>query len=332
MKKIVSIVLLLSSLLLLFGCVEKKEKKEKKATRTILSLVIQDIPSNPSYKGYIAFKDKLEELSSGSIIVEMVQLTKFGTLKDKFDTVSSGQFDVVAIGYSDMADIVPELELVGAPYIARDYEHFLQIMDSDYGQKIRAKFDELNAVLCDSWYVGVRHVTSNKPINSIADFKGLKIRIPPSDNLDAFAKALGATPVVVSFQEIYQALDSGEANSQENPLSIIESKKVYELQKYIAMTAHVLTIVPILANKERYASFTAEQRAWFDEAVAFGGQVCLSIVQEHEQTLLEKFIKEDGMVVTYPNKDELQVAMKSYYDELESRLGEGSISSIIEIK
>lgn len=330
MNKLVPIVFLLTSLIFI-GC-STEQKERNKPSRMILSLVIQDIPENPSYKGYVAFKDKLEELSGGTILVEMVQLTKFGTLKDKFDTVSSGQFDVVAIGYSDMADIVPELELIGAPYIARDYDHFLKIIDSEYGQKIKDEFANLDAILCDSWYMGVRQVTSNNPLNSLADFRGLKMRIPPTDNLDAFARAIGATPIVVSFQEIYQALNSGEANSQENPFSIIESKKIYELQKYIAITDHVLTIVPILVNKGKYNSLTAEQKNWFDQAVAYGGNVCLELVREQEESLLEKFINENSMSVTYPDKAEFQAAMSGYYAELESRFGEGSIANLINIE
>ncbi len=325
-KKLLMFILLLCSFMFI-GCFGGN-----KTEKTVLSLVVQDIPSNPSYKGYLAFKQKLEEVSGGRMTLEIIQLTKFGTLNDKFETVSSGQFDVVAVGYSDMADIVPDLELIGAPYIARDYEHFLKIMNAEYGEIVRNDFDELGVILCDSWYVGIRHVTSNKPINSVADFEGLKMRVPPSENLVAFAEAMGAIPVEVSFQEIYQALRAREADAQENPLSIIESKKIFELHKYIAMTGHVLTIVPILVNKAKYASFTEKQKAWFDEAVAYGGQVCNDIVVQEEKTLLDKFTIGNGMLITYPDKDELRKAMQGYYNKLEEKFGADVISNILAIE
>ncbi len=297
-----------------------------------LSLVTQEAPRSPSHRGFIALANKLKELSDDTMNIEINQLTMTGSLEDIFTSVSAGQIDIAAMGYADKTSSIPELALVGKPYVVRDYEHFLKILDSSYGKKMENYFHYLGIVHSSLWYLGYRHTTSNTPINSIKDFEGLKYRIQPTGSLETFVQILKAKPIAVSYNGLYDALKSGMVEAQENPIPNIEATKVYEHQKYLAMTGHLVGTIALFINKERYDTFTDEQKAWYNEAMEHGRQVCYNIVVEQEDALLEKFENEYGMMVTYPNKNELRDAMKPIYEEAEQQLGIGSISELMAIQ
>ncbi len=330
-KKIMSVILLSS--LILVGCVKMKEEKVKPI---VLSFAIQDIPSNPSYKGYLAFIKKLNELSAGTMTVELINLTKHGSLTDMFNMAVRDEFDMVAISYTDMVDIVPELAIINAPYVARDYEHFLAIRETEYGKEMIRKIYHMGVVSSGVWYMGMRHITANIPINSPQDLKGLEFRTPPSSNLVTFANALGAIPNSIGFQELHDAMERGEVEAQENPVSIIETLKLYEVQKHIAITGHAVTTIPIYINRTIYERLTEQQKAWYHEALEYGRQLSTRMVYEQEETFLEKLEKERGMMITYPNKNEFKNAMQRHYDELEERFaaqfGAGIITELMSIK
>ncbi len=329
MKKTVIFVMLLSSIILM-SCGKAEKPKEDKPIK--LTFAIQDIPNNPSYKGYLAFIQKLKELSGNTMNVELIQLTKYGSLTEMFYMAARDQFDIVAIAYTDMADVIPELAIINAPYVAKDYDHYLRMNQSPYGEMIDGKIDALGVELSSLWYMGSRHITSNKPIHSSADLKGLRFRTPPSSNLIVFADTLEAIPNSIGFQQLHDALESGEVHAQENPLSIIESLKLYEVQKYIAITDHVMTIIPIFINKDIYDGWTSQQQNWYDEAMEHGRKFTQELVNNEEEQFLQKLINERGMLVTYPDKEEFRQAMQVYYDKLEAQFGEGSVSTLMAIE
>ncbi len=330
--------LLLLSATLFVGCKDNSASRNNvdfakgNTDKIVLSLVTQDALRGPSYQGYRELAQKLEELSGGTMTVDINQLTKFGTLTDIFHSVVGGQFDIATLGYSDKSNIIPELSIVSEPYLVRDYEHLVKILESDYGKKMAAKFSEFGLRHSATWYAGKRQTTSNKPLNSLKDFEGLKIRIPPTETLIAFTKYIGAESITINFGELYDALKEGIAEAQENPLPTIEAAKIYEVHKYIAITDHIIGTAALFINQKKYDSFTDEQKAWFDEAVAYGGQVCNEIVYKQEADLLEKFQLEYNMTITYPNKDELRAALKPHLDNLETKFEQISIDDIISIK
>lgn len=328
--------ILLLQILLLTSCGSnnnnnKVVEEEDNAVMT-LTFITQDAVSGPSYQGYSAFAKKLRELSSETMIIEFSQLIKLTTFEDIFNKISTGQFDIAAFNHSSAYEIIPETALLGQAYVVDSYEHLLKILDSDYGKKINEQYYERSIMPTSVWYTGVRNTTSNTPINSAADFKGLKMRVPPIRGIQGFAKSLGAEPISINFQDLYGSMVSNRIEAQENAIPTIEATKMYEVQKYIAITEHVLGSTVLFINKNTYESFTDEQKAWYNEAAEYGKAVCNTLVYEQEASLLDKFQNDYNMVITYPNKDELRAAMKEHYLELEREFGEGSVSSLISLK
>ncbi len=329
---IISVLLLL--VLLLVSCIQKNKTAEVQEDDGILELtfITQDSVAGPSYEGYMAFAEKLKELSNETMLVEFSQLIKLTTFENIFKKISTGQFDIAAFNHSSAYEIIPETALLGQAYIVNDYEHLLRILDSEYGKNLNDKYYKLGIIPTSVWYTGVRQTTSNIPLNSIADFEGLKFRVPPIRGIRGFARSLGAEPISINFQELYGSMISNIIEAQENALPTIEATKMYEVQKYIAITDHVLGSTVLFVNKDTYENFNDEQKAWYNEAAEYGKQICNTLVYEQEANLLAKFENEYGMTITYPNKSELKAAMTDQYQQLEKEFGNGVVTYLINVK
>ncbi len=336
MKQLAGFIFLLLSITFI-SCDSNDHRENANFTQTddgkiVLSFVTQEAPRSPSHQGFLAFAKKLKELSNDTMNVDINQLTLTGSLDDIFRSVCSGDIDIAAMGYADRSNIIPELAIVGKAYVVRDYEHFLKILDSEYGRRMDSYFGYLGLIHSNLWYLGFRHTTSNTPINTPENFEGLNFRIQPTGSLRNFATTLLANPIEVRYNELYDALKLGKVNAQENPIPNIEATKVYEFQKYIAMTGHLVGTISLFINKEKYESFTDEQKAWYNEAIEYGGQICYDVVVEQEARLLDIFQYEYGMTVTYPDKDKIIKAIEHRYKDLEKELGEGAISTLMNLK
>ncbi len=338
MKKLMLLYIVLISMTLCISCGsggnDDSEEKKGSIKRYRLSLITQYTEGTPAHRGALAFAKKLSELSEGTMVVDINQIDVNNYAKEIIEPVIKGESNILltASGYSDLSYKIPELEIMGQAYIFKDYEHFLEFRETEYAQSIREKIADIGLISSVAWYYGVRHTTSNIPIQSLNDFRGLKLRVPPIDSSIAFAESMGAIALPMGFVSLYDALENGHVHAQENSLSIIESTKLYRVQEYIAMTSHAISLAVPMINKTVYDTFSSEQEAWYNEALEYGRQVCSDLTTQQENYLLEKFEKEYDMVRTYPNIDELRAAMKPYYDKLEKLYGNGSVSKIIEIR
>lgn len=330
MKKIFFTAILLLSAILTTSCADKNSNKVSSKSEEKITLIFatQDTPDSPSFTGYQAFADKIYELSNGTMVVEFTQMIKFSGVEEMLNCLVSEEFDLAAAGYTNLDYLIHDLFILSQA--VKDFDHFMRILDSPFGRKLQKQFYEVGVVASAPWYMGSRHMTSNTPINELADFKKIKMRTVPTEAGQVFASHMGAEIVPLNFPELYDALKNGTVDAQENPLSTIEAAKLYEHQKYIAMTKHTISITAVFLSREKYDTFTIEQKAWYNEAIMHGGEVTSQIIIENEANLLDKLVSEYGMTVTYPNLDELHKAMQPHYDSLIEKYG-SVISELLEL-
>jgi tripartite ATP-independent transporter DctP family solute receptor len=298
------------------------------AQQVTLRLGMQLPETHPSYKGAMEIKRKLEDLSKGTMTVKVFPNSQLGDFKAMVSQVQAGDLDMAMTGYPDMSYVIPELKLIGAPYVISDYKHLQAVLKGPYGQRMDAKFREKGIRVMDVWYEGARHTTANRPINSMADLKGLKMRTPNVPFLIEYARGVGATPAPVAFAEVYLALQTRQVDAQENPLPTIEAAKLYEVQKHIALTGHFIASSSILMSEKNHAKLTDAQKAWVSEAVKAGGVVSSGLVAEAEGRLIE-FFRSKGLTVNTVDTAPFRAAMKGYHDKLEAEFGAGEIQKII---
>ena len=292
-----------------------------------LTFGMQDNEVSNVFKGAQAFGEKLEELSGGELTVNLFPSGTLGDFKAMVAQLQAGELDMVITGYPDMSYVIPELKLVGAPYVVDDFVHLEEIVDGPWGLEMDAKFGEQGVEMLDLWYYGTRQTTANKPIESIDDMKGLRMRTPNVPFLIAYAENVGATPAPVAFQEVYLALQTNQVDAQENPLPTIDAMKFYEVQDHVAMTNHFVASAAVLMSNGTWESLSEEEQGWVREAIEAGGEVSDEMTVKAEEDLIATF-EERGLTITRPDLAPFREAMQPYYDELEAEFGEGAIAEV----
>ncbi|WP_244491045.1 sialic acid TRAP transporter substrate-binding protein SiaP [Paramesorhizobium deserti] len=287
----------------------------------------QENENSNVYKGMVAFQEKLNELSGGDLTAKLFPSSQLGDFKAMVAMMQAGELDMATTGYPDMSYVIPELALVGAPYVVTDFPALEKIVAGPWGQKMEAKFEEQGVKVIDLWYLGTRQTTANKPIESIDDLKGLRMRTPNVPFLIAYAEGVGATPAPVAFAEVYLALQTNQVDAQENPLPTIEAMKFYEVQKAIALTNHFIASQAIQISLKTWEDLSEQERGWITEAAKAGGDVTDAANFKAEEDLITKF-KDQGLTITEPDLAPFKAAMKGYYDKLEEQFGKGSIAEV----
>jgi tripartite ATP-independent transporter DctP family solute receptor len=180
-------------------------------------------------------------------------------------------------------------------------------------------------VFLANWEWGFRNLTNSKhPVNVPADVKGLKIRTPPELPTQAAMEALGAVVATINFNELQMALKQGVVDGQENPIAVIYSNKLYETQKYLAMTGHNYNSMVHVISKKVWDKLTPEQKTIFKEESKKAGDWMRKTVREAEASQIKE-LEKLGMQVTYPDKAKFKALMQPAYDRMKAIAGADNI-------
>ena len=226
----------------------------KSNSRVILRFGHQANESDIWHKSALKFKECAEELSHGEIEVRVYPSEQLGKERDLIRSIQAGIVDMTTTGES-MQNWAPITAFCAIPYLIKDSEHLKKVVEGPVGEKIA--IDMINDIgLRPIAYFerGARNLTSNRPISSPDDLKGIILRVP---NVPIFVKtwaALGAKPTPMTLSEVFTGLQQGTIEAQENPFALINSTGLYEVQKYLNLTEHVIGWVYIVIGEEKYQS------------------------------------------------------------------------------
>lgn len=207
------------------------------------------------------FKEELEKLTDGELVVQNFPAMQLGGAQENVDQVRSGAIFAVFTSIAYFTRSVPELEAVSLPFLFDDRETAFAVMDGPVGQKMDDALLEEGFVNLGYMELGFRHVTNSvRPIQSVEDFDGLKIRLQPNEvHLDTF-RALGASPQSLDISELYSALQQGVLDGQENPYNIIYTRRFFEVQKYLSDTGHFFDFINVVANRGQFEALSPEHQ------------------------------------------------------------------------
>jgi len=208
-----------------------------------------------------ACADILKE-SNGRLNIEVFANGQLGSDTDTISQVRSGGVDFVSTAGLVWGTLVPVASINVSAFAFPDYQTVWSAMDGDLGAYIRNGFAKVNLVpMSKIWDHGFRHITmANKPIASPQDVVGAKIRVPVSPMLISLFKSLGASPTSINYAELYTALQTHIAEGQENPLAIVDTAKLYEVQKYVSLTSHAWDGFWLCANKRSWEGLPEDLR------------------------------------------------------------------------
>lgn len=254
------------------------------------------------------FKKVVEDKSGGAIEVTIFPNAQMGTEKDIAQAVKIGSLEMASVGVALM-NWVPECSVTDAPFLFKNRAQCYAALDGALGDELKKRSLEKGFRLVGWNDLGSRSMTNSKhPINSAKDLASLKMRVPDSKSYVAMMQALGASIVTIDLSELYLALSQGVADGQETPLPVVKSNKLYEVQKFISKTDHVLTTSYSVVNPTAFDGLTPDEQKAFTEAANDATKWLRDYTVKEEQETLA-FLKTKGMEVNAtPDVDSFRAA------------------------
>jgi len=265
--------------------------------------------SEPFHTASVWAAQEIGKRTNGRYQIDVYPASQLGKEADINQGLSLGSVDIIISGSSFAAKSYPPIGVTYYPYTFRDADHLLAYTKSDIFKELTKGYeDKTGHHIVAVTYYGVRQTTSNRPIKSCTDMKGLKMRVPDVPAYLAMPRACGANTAPIAFAEVYLALQNGTVDAQENPLTTIEAKKFYEVQKYIVLTGHIVDHLNTVIAGGLWKKLSDEDRKIFTDVAQEAAAKATAEVKEREGKLVA-FFKEKGLTVTEVNKDEFRDAV-----------------------
>lgn len=209
--------------------------------------------SSIHHKAAVDFKERVEEQTDGQIQVHVFHSGQLGSAREMFEGLQLGSLEMTWVPTARISGFAPQLQYFDLPFVFEGYEDLENEIDGQLGEQLLATLEEQGVKGLGFYIDGFKYMTTDKPITSIDDFKGLKFRTMESDIVMQFYRALGADPVPIDYAEVYSALQMGAIDGQENPPILIQDMKFYEVQNNLTKSDHAVLAGVLLASQ-----------AWFD--------------------------------------------------------------------
>lgn len=255
-----------------------------------LRFAFQNVKEHPQGQGAQKFADLLSEKSGGKL---KVRLFPGGTLGGDVQTVSAlqgGTLDITVLNSGILAAQAADFAMLDFPFLFNNAEEAHAVIDGPVGQKLAAQLDSKGLVGLGYWDLGFRHLTNSKhPVAKLEDMQGLKVRVIQSPiYLETFS-ALGANPVPMAFPEVYTGLEQHTIDGQENPFTVIEGNKFYEVQKYLSVTGHIFNPQSLIISQKTWNRLNDDEKALIraaaSEAQKFQREVTAASMDKAKATL-----------------------------------------------
>ena len=206
---------------------------------------------------------RIREATSGRVDIKLFPANQLGSDTDLLTQVRNGSVEFFNLSSLILATLVPVSGITSVGFAFKNYDEVWGAMDGQLGDHIRSEIAKTPIFTVSKiWDNGFRHVTSStREIKGPADLKGFKLRVPPAPPLTSLFKALDASPTPINFNEVYTSLQTKVVEGQENPLAIIATTRLYEVQKTCSLTAHVWDGYWVLGNKRAFAKLPADMQA-----------------------------------------------------------------------
>lgn len=205
------------------------------------------------------FKAEVERLTGGRLAVDTFPAMQLGGAGENVSNVRQGTLLMTWVGMAFLSRTVPELEAISLPFQFPSREVAFRVVDGPIGELLDQRMADKGFLSLGYMELGFRHVTTgNKPIRTVEDLRGLKIRMQPNETHLATFRAIGANPVAMDIRELYSALQQGVVDGQENPYAIIRASRYFEVQRHLTNTGHFFDFISIVAHRRSFERLPGE--------------------------------------------------------------------------
>jgi tripartite ATP-independent transporter DctP family solute receptor len=269
--------------------------------------------------------ERIRQESNGRMVLQIFPNNQLGSDTDMLSQVRSGGIDFFTLSPLILSTLVPNASLSGIGFAFPNYEAVWKAMDGELGAYVRGQIARANLVVMEKiWDNGFRQITSStKPIQTPADLKGFKIRVPVSPLWTSMFTAFQSAPTSINFAEVYTALQTRTVDGQENPLAIISTAKLFEVQKFCSLTNHMWDGFWFLGNRRSWERLPADLKAIVEKNLNQS-----ALAEREDVAKLNATLRDDltakGMVFNEPQSAAFRDALRQagFYAEWKKKYGD----------
>jgi len=305
------LVFLLLLFLCLTGCPGRREGE-----RIVLKAADDHELTYPTTQGLLEMGDLLSEWSKGRITVVVYPSAQLGSERETIELTRAGEIDINRVNINPLTQIVPEFKALALPYIFRNAEHMHRVVDGELGRELMQYLEEKGLIGLGFYDSGQRSFyNSMRPIRSIEDLRGLRIRVQKAEIVMDMVRALGAVPIPMSFEEVYTGLQTGVVHGAENNYPSWVTKGHFETARFYTQDEHSRVPEIILFSKKTWDRLTPEDRELIRtaarESIPFQRSLWEAMVSEST----EKALAAGCRIITDIDKEPFVEAMEPVYQE-----------------
>ncbi|SNT76305.1 sialic acid TRAP transporter substrate-binding protein SiaP [Paracoccus seriniphilus] len=249
---------------------------------------------HPLHKGALRVAEEVEMATDGRVTIEVYPASQLGEELALSEGLTLGTLDIIYTGIGFVSSYYAPIGMTDYPFTLRGMDHWRAFRDSDLlaemKQELSNNMDGVEVAAVS--YYGARHVTANKPVTKPADMEGLKIRVPNAPAYMIFPQATGANPTPMAFSEVYLGLQQGVVDAQENPLTTIQAKKLYEVQSDISLTGHIMNSTLTLLSPMTVSKIGEEDADILRAALVRNAEQVTAEIEKAEGELADWFIEQ----------------------------------------
>ncbi|GAA1324287.1 DctP family TRAP transporter solute-binding subunit [Leucobacter albus] len=305
-----------AALLLLTSCASGAGDKEADAgsgERTLRLAHFME-PSHPHET--CGMTELNTQLEGSGLKVETYPSSQLGGQTEALEQVYTGNLDMSINGSAFVGTYHEDFNVFGLGYLFKGPEEMMAFYETEkFTSVLEEVYESSGMRVFPGWYYGTRHVTSNRPVSTPADLKGLKLRVPDAPAFIETLKAMGATPTPMALDELYMGLQQRTVDAQENPTPVIDTMKLYEVQDNLTLTGHMVDGLHIVVAGKVWESLTEEQQAALSNAIAVAGDAAMECVIEQEDAYIEEFRAGDDIAVNEIDTTEFASLVQEHFSK-----------------
>ena len=313
------------------GSPEKAEKGEFKAQMKLASLT----PASHTYnQGAAKFADLIKERSNGRILVTVYPEGQLGKgERELLEAVQQGTIDIYVGSTGPIGGFNPAIGILDIPFLFNDYEHADKVLDGPIGRQLLDDLEKAQFKALTFWENGFRNLTnSRRAVKVPADAKGLKIRTMENKVHMAAWSEVGANPVPMAWGEVYGALQQRIIDGQENPVAVIHSAKISEVQKHLSLTQHVYSPAVLIVSLKKWQSLPAPDQEMMLKTAREVAQYQRKLGRDMEEKQVAE-LSERGMTVERKiDKAAWRKAMQPVISQVAGQFGKEKVDAILGTK
>ncbi|HVZ46048.1 MAG TPA: TRAP transporter substrate-binding protein [Ramlibacter sp.] len=292
----------------------------------------QNAKGHPVIQGMERFAQLVEQKSAGRLKVNVFPGGALGSDQANVSALQGGTLEMASMNSGIFGSLVKDFEIYDFPFLFANGREADAVVDGPIGQALHRKLEDKGIVGLAYYELGFRDLTNSKrPITKVDDIAGLKLRVIPNPiNVD-WVSALGANPTPLPFPELYAALEQGAVDGQENPVATIQGAKLYEVQKYLALTHHQYNPQSVVISKKFWDSLSADDRRALQDAASESAHYQRELARGAAAGILEQ-LKKAGMQVTELPPAEmakLREKMKPVIAKHSAAVGEANVKAVM---